>query len=68
MKVIVRLQPILKKTHPKNMSDVSALVSVSLGLSVSLEPSGLLMLKLLMFDHSDAAPCMTSLRTPTNPL
>lgn len=62
MKVIVRLQPSLR-TQPKNVSDVSALVSISPGLTVSVALE-----KLLMCDHTDAACCVTSLRAPTNPL
>lgn len=64
MKVRVRLQPSLKnKIHPKNVSDVSLLVRVPLGLTVNVELD-----KLLVRDRADAARCVTSLRTSTNPL
>lgn len=49
MKVMVRFQPSLK-TLSKNVSDVSALVFVSLGLTVSVELD-----KLLMCYCADAA-------------
>lgn len=49
MKVIVRFQSSLK-AHPKNVSYVSALVSVALGLTMGVELD-----KLLVCDRADAA-------------
>lgn len=51
MKVILRFQPSLK-THPKNVSDVYALVSVDFGVTVGVELDKLLIPVIMLMLHA----------------